>query len=82
MPLSIKAFLEMLQADGCTWEIDANGHYRVYWKELFVTGFAVSHGKKTKGGEVWDQYKFTYRSRLKRVQQNYAEEQQHDEKDE
>lgn len=77
MPINLKDFLQMLTDAGCTWEIDANGHYRIYWNGLFVSTFAVSHGKRTKGNEVWDDYKYSFRSRLRQVQQRHQEEQAH-----
>lgn len=57
MPMSEKEFLKMVAEANCTTETTAKGHGIVYdEKGKFLSGYAVSHGKRTKRGEVPDSY--------------------------
>ena len=57
MPKDFRKFKKEIEEEGYLVEPTRGGHYAVKTKDGdFLEGFAVSHGKRTKGGEVWDPY--------------------------
>jgi len=57
MPEDFRKFRREIEKAGYFVEKAKNNHYKVKTNSGSVlVRFAVSHGKRTKGGEVWDSY--------------------------
>ncbi len=57
MPKDFRKFKREIEQAGYFIRQTRSGHYSVETKDgEFLEGFAVSHGKRTRGGEVWDSY--------------------------
>ena len=57
MPIDFRAFKKQIESEGYLVEQTRRGHFRVRTPQGNVlVFFAVSHGSRTKGGEVWDSY--------------------------
>ena len=57
MPMTEKDFLELIKSEGCTVEPTARGHYKILdEKGHMLSGYAKTHGKRTKRNEIKDCY--------------------------
>lgn len=57
MPLDFRKFKREIEDRGCSLQETTKGHYRVVAPGgRILTVFAVTHGKHTKGGEVYNHY--------------------------
>ncbi len=57
MPEDFRKFKRKIEKAGYFIEMSQNNHYKVKTNSGYVLArFAVSHGRRTKGGGVWDSY--------------------------
>ncbi len=65
MPMTLKAFLKFIEENGHSATINKKGHYKIADENgQFLSAFAVSHGKNTKGSEIKDCYIRNYKKAI------------------
>ena len=66
MPLDFRKFKKEIENEGYHVIETRKGHYKILTKDGDVLEcFSVSHGKRTKRGEVWDPYVNLVRNAIK-----------------